>query len=366
MSSDRGGYRILLVEDDELQARLYRTMLDQGGAQANAPADGRAVVETAGTLEEARESIESAKKDTGFDLILLDLNLPDSRKLATLDAILEAVEEAAVVALTEIDDDEIGRRTVERGAQDYLVKDHVTPRLLRQTVTYAVERRSRTVQAERQRRELAMLHWLTRHEIRDDAAVVLGWASELSPSDPNEARTVSRIVDAGEHIVELTESVGAIVQAIEKPAAALTSVDMEAVVAEESRRIERRYEDVRVAFDASSEETAVQADRFLNVVVRNVLTNVASEDRDENDVEVTVRRVGAGEAVELEVSVGQVNSNATSSGLSRRGESEVAKRDVGLFLVRTFVERYGGRLEIEDGSGSEGGRTVRVTILAAE
>ncbi|ELZ06452.1 response regulator receiver protein [Natrialba chahannaoensis JCM 10990] len=197
---------ILLVEDDNLQARLYQMMLQQLASQEDAPLE-LVSVEHVETLAETRNAIDTPETDdtttteTGdcpFDLILLDLNLPDSNRLDTLTSVLEFTHEIPVVILTAMDDTELGQRAVERGAQDFLMKEHVTPRLLGQTVAYAVERQHQRAEIERQRRELALLHWHVRHEYRGDAAVILGWASELTASDPDTQRTIARRSSVGD------------------------------------------------------------------------------------------------------------------------------------------------------------------------
>ncbi|WP_440772194.1 ATP-binding response regulator [Natronorubrum sp. DTA28] len=362
------GRRVLLVEDDDLQARLYRTMLRQHTDYwGESPIDGSdepaVTIETAETLEGGRTALEEASEP--FALVLLDLNLPDSSGLETLNAVLEVVTETPVVVLTGMNDATIGREAVERGAQDYLMKEHVTPRLLSQTVAYAIERRSRTGELERQRRELAVLHWLVRQEIRDDATVVLGWAAELEPSGPEEERTVSRIVEAGERIVELTESVGATVQALEESQPALTAVDLSFVLEEEIERLERRN-DCEVTLDRPDGESPVRADRFLNIVVRNLLTSaLPTENGSNGEVRVSVRRDrDADRAVELAVSDTEAElPPADRERGADRGHTGNGT-DVGLYLVRTFIDRYDGRLEIEEGENGESGTTIRVLLRA--
>lgn len=76
----------------------------------------------------------------GVDLILLDLNLPDSQGLLTFERIYAFASDVPVVVLTELADEEVGLKTVRGGAQDYLIKGQVGPDLLRRSIRYAVER----------------------------------------------------------------------------------------------------------------------------------------------------------------------------------------------------------------------------------
>lgn len=359
---------LLLVEDDDLQARLYRTMLyrerkTESGRDDEEASDSATTVETVGTLEEGRAALEDDAES--FDLVLLDLNLPDSLGLETLDSVLETADETPVVVLTGIDDAAIGREAVERGAEDYLVKDQVTPRLLEQTVTYAIERHHRVAEIERQRNELAVLHWLVRHEIRNDAAVILGWAGALDTTEPESERTVSRIEEAGEHIVELTESVGAMVESLEEPQTERKSVDLEAVIDDEIDRLESRYENCTATFDRPDGEARVRADRFLNIVVRNVLTNAVVHGGEEGTVAVTVSR-GADGGVEFAVSDGGPGLPAADRrrATERGYTTDETGTGVGLYLVRTFVDRYGGSLAIESDPERSAGTTVRIRLEA--
>ncbi|OVE83421.1 hybrid sensor histidine kinase/response regulator [Natronolimnobius baerhuensis] len=365
--------RVLLVEDDDADAQLYRTMLQQLQADSfTAMYTPSVAVEHVETLEAA---LSTLRADSGsIDVVLLDLNLSDSVAFATLEAVLEAEADVAVVVLTGIDDGSLGLEAVERGAQDFLVKDHVTPRVLTRTVTYAIERKRQTLELEQKRRELAVLNWLVRHEIRDDAAVVLGWAGELDPDGPAEERIISRIAEAGDHIVELTESVGAMVQALEESTAPLKSIDLRDVLEEEIERLEERHDGISVALEAEN-ATRVRADRFLNVVVRNVLTNaVVHDDTGSPELTVTVQGDEPDPEDSADSSDAMVCLEVSDTGpgipaAERRTVTDPGKSGqnggtgLGLYLVRTFVERYGGHLEIKDNQPR--GTTVRIWLERA-
>jgi diguanylate cyclase (GGDEF)-like protein len=74
------------------------------------------------------------------DVVILDLSLPESWGLTTLENFRKQVLDVPVVVLTSLDDESAALESVQKGAQDYLVKGHVTSRMMIQVLRYAVER----------------------------------------------------------------------------------------------------------------------------------------------------------------------------------------------------------------------------------
>jgi DNA-binding response OmpR family regulator len=131
----------LLIEDNPGDARLIREML----------AEARGVsfdLEQADRLSAGLERL--AEGD--FDVVLLDLGLPESQGLDTCARVQAQVSEVPIVVLTGLDDEELAVRAVEAGAQDYLVKGQVDPNPLARALRYAVERK-RAEEALREHRE---------------------------------------------------------------------------------------------------------------------------------------------------------------------------------------------------------------------
>ena len=126
-------HRLLLVEDNPADADLVREyLLDIGEAVSD--------VETAHTLRSALERLEGGGP---FAAILLDLNLPDSAGLETLERVLAAGPAVPVIVLTGEGGEDFGARAVAAGAADFLPKDELTGRLLLRSVRYATERSRR-------------------------------------------------------------------------------------------------------------------------------------------------------------------------------------------------------------------------------
>jgi two-component system, cell cycle sensor histidine kinase and response regulator CckA len=122
--------KALLIEDNPADARLIREMLK------GPPADDIQV--------EHMERLTAALARLGqevFDVMLLDLDLPDSQGLKTLTRAQEASRGLPIVVLTGLDDEAFALEAVRTGAQDYLVKGRFDRQLLVRTIRYAVERK---------------------------------------------------------------------------------------------------------------------------------------------------------------------------------------------------------------------------------
>ncbi len=120
--------KLLLIEDNPGDARLIREMLSE--------ARGNFAIEVAETLGAGLDTL--ASRD--IDVVLLDMGLPDSRGLETLTRLQTQFPKQAVVMMTGSDDEALGLKAVQLGAQDYLVKGQVNSWLLRRALTYAIER----------------------------------------------------------------------------------------------------------------------------------------------------------------------------------------------------------------------------------
>ena len=128
--------RILLVEDDVDDVWLIRNFLMDRW-------DGAFELHHAELLSTALQRCA----EEAFDVVLLDLGLPDSQGLATFIAVHATAGEVPIVVLSGYHDETIAIKAVQAGAQDYLVKGQVDDNLLVRSIRYAIER-SRRYQAE--------------------------------------------------------------------------------------------------------------------------------------------------------------------------------------------------------------------------
>jgi diguanylate cyclase (GGDEF)-like protein len=121
--------KVLLIEDNPGDARLLRELLAESRSH-------HFEVTHAETLARGLSLLGAA----GFDLVLLDLMLPDSQGLATQSAVNSRYPDVPVVILSGLNDDEAAMEAVRAGAQDYLIKGRLPSKSLVRVLRYAIER----------------------------------------------------------------------------------------------------------------------------------------------------------------------------------------------------------------------------------
>jgi signal transduction histidine kinase len=122
--------KILLVEDNPADARLLRETL-------------RDINENKFELTHIQSLSEAIVQlaEHSFDAILLDLFLPDSQGLETVERILSAAPALPIIVLTGLKDESTGIQAVRKGAQDYLIKGQTNSDLLIRAINYSTERK---------------------------------------------------------------------------------------------------------------------------------------------------------------------------------------------------------------------------------
>jgi signal transduction histidine kinase len=218
---------ILIVDDDELDRRLVKLVLAK---TANLI---RFNVESAQTITEA---LEKLVKDN-FNIILLDLNLPDSRGMETVQKIFNTAPDVPIVVLTGLDDENAGLEAIRSGAEDYLVKGDGLEYTLIRAIRYAIERkRAKTslikakqeleqintklveatakaneLAAEAEKANTAKTQFLANmsHEIRTPMNAIIGFSEVLEEEllAGQQKEYVKMILDSSRHLLELINDI---------------------------------------------------------------------------------------------------------------------------------------------------------------
>jgi len=138
---------VLLIEDNPDDATLIRRYLN-----ASRKIEYRVI--HFDTLAKGLENLKSIP----FDVILLDLSLPDGPAgIKTFETVHAQASDIPIIVLTGHDDDDLAVEAVHKGAQDYLVKGLIAGPTLGRAIRYAIERKKLLGQLEYSKKEIKQL-----------------------------------------------------------------------------------------------------------------------------------------------------------------------------------------------------------------
>ena len=239
------GTRILLVEESPADAARI-------DSQLNGSTSDPFTLSIADSLDSAIQFIEKES----FDVVLLDLDLPDSRGLETFAVFRKAAGSVPVLALTTSPSEELAERVVLCGAQDYIHKTNTTGPVLWSRILYSIERAEMIRKLE-------------------------GFALDVRASDVSRRRNIERNSEA---VVVISQD--GVVRFLNPAAEALFAVDMDVVIgapfayeAEVAQLVEcqiARPGDVRFV-EIRTDETQWEGESAKLVSIRDVTDRKRSE-----------------------------------------------------------------------------------------
>lgn len=139
--------KVLLIDDNPGEALLFKTLLNRIGS------DGFILVH-----EDSLAAGLEHLRTYDLDVVLLDLNLPDSQGFQTVKEVKTRFDHLPIILLTGLDDQSLALHAVRDGAQDYILKQHVDGYLLNRSIRYAIERQRSEEALAWRNKELTLLH----------------------------------------------------------------------------------------------------------------------------------------------------------------------------------------------------------------
>ncbi|MCU4741584.1 response regulator [Halobacteria archaeon AArc-m2/3/4] len=357
---------LLLVEDNADDARFVERLIHEHQSTQRAQGSDRLIeirsIDHVDRLADATDRIGTGPPD----VVLLDLLLPDSAGLETVESMVERAPTVPIVVLTGQDGGDIGAEAIRSGAQDYLVKGTITGDLLFRTLRYAIERAGTQRELVDRNHRLTLLNRIVRTDIRNDVSMIVGWGDQLRDRvDPADRQALEWLLDASHHALELTDTAAELMDVLDgDPEVHLESCDLTAILDAEIERL-RRDDAVDVTVErlgSVDQPVTVAASPMLGSVFKHLLSNAAVHtDRARAEVTVTVELTSDRVTVNIaDDGVGIPDSQkALLADPEARSDGE-SVMGAGLYLVTTVLEEFGGELVFDDNYPR--GTVVSVTL----
>jgi PAS domain S-box-containing protein len=225
-------------------------------------------------------------------------------------------------------------------------------RLLFSIIHDVTEREQTREQLEHQNEQLEVLNRVVRHDIRNEMAVVISHAELLADHVDSEGNEyLDRLREHGEHVVELTATVKELMEALlDNVATHAHSVSLKRVLGTEIEKAQTSYDHAEFSIATPIPDVDVTASEMLSSVFHNVLNN-AVQHNDAATPEVTVRVEESTESVEICIADnGSGVPDNQKEEIFGKGEHGIDSpgTGLGLYLVHTFVEQFGGGVWVTD------------------
>jgi len=202
-----------------------------------------------------------------------------------------------------------------------------------------------------QRDDLRLLNQVMRHDIRNDLQLIGAYAELLEDHVDEEGEEYLEIIkESTESATDLTTTARDLARVMLDADSEVRSVSIEGVLAQQVEELRSGHPGAVVAIEGSIPDVEVAGNDMLGSVFRNLLAN-AIQHNDETPPKVTVSAVERDGVVEVRVADnGPGVPDAQKEEIFGRGEKglESSGAGIGLYLVQSLVDTYGGGVFVED------------------
>lgn len=370
--------QVLLVEDSPADALLVEVALEETVPPVS--------LVHATRLNDAIDVLTQQE----FDIVFLDLGLPDSQGLGSFERIHTVAPQVPIIALTGLSDEKMAIDALQSGASDYLIKGQSGSALLERSMRYAIERkktenqrieliRAQTAQQEAEAANTAKDEFLATlsHELRTPLNAILGWASLLRTQEMDK-ETQQKAYDTIERSARIQAQLIDDLLDVSRIITGKLSLQQDPLdLSEIARNTLDNLHPQLVASDLQLDHDLqlncwVRGDAVrLQQIIWNLLTNAVKFTPAQGTISVQVRRDEA--AQEIVFLVRDSGQGIDAMFLPhvfdrfRQADGSTTRRHgglgLGLSIVRHLAESHGGRVSAHsDGAGT--GSTFQLILPA--
>ncbi len=208
-------------------------------------------------------------------------------------------------------------------------------------------------QLQKQRDNLDLLNQVVRHDIRNDLQLIQAYGEMLTEVDSlseQQRQFIAKVLKAANNAVDLTTSARDLSEVMLQDETELKPMSLAQTVEQQVDRLRSAAQSAIITIDGSLPDADVVADELLEAVFRNLLKNaVQHNDKDLAEISVSAT-VDGDQAVVRVADNGPGVSELYKNEIFGRGNQglESEGTGIGLHLVKTLVDRYGGSVWVED------------------
>ncbi|MFY0673079.1 MAG: hybrid sensor histidine kinase/response regulator [Bacteroidia bacterium] len=317
------------------------------------------------SLEQSRAILD----DTSFDLILLDLGLPDSSGLETLKEIVAVAPKSCVVVLTGLESTELGKKSMKCGAQDYLFKNDITDANLEKSISFSLARKNFELELKEINNSKNKLFSIIAHDLRGPLNNFVQLTEILFDNfDDIDRIEIEKLLSQMNHsavnVNRLLENLLAWsriqVKSIEYNK---KDFSLSKLIADTKELFEEtaKSKNIVIEYNCSLNIRINSDEQMIKTILRNLISNalkfsykfstvkVCCEQKEDNKIEISVEDQGMGIPKAIKESLFKLGTS-----VNRKGTASEPSTGLGLILCKEFSQLIGGSLyfESEENKGS--------------
>jgi signal transduction histidine kinase len=241
--------------------------------------------------------------------------------------------------------------STEAREQGFSPEERTFVQVLSKWASYELEQEQAKRDLEQQRDDLELLSTIVRHDIRNDLQLILAYTEMLGEHvDDDGKQYVDQVLQAARDAVDITTTAGEVAEVMLQEHVDQSPMRLRHGLEAAVNEVRASNQQARVTIDGPLPDVSVRTDDMLESVFRNLLKN-AIYHNDKPVPEVIVGATKTGDTVTVTIADnGPGIPDDRKAAIFEEGEMGLDSQGtgLGLYLVDTLVDRFGGSVSVED------------------